>query len=113
MRIFIIIILAVYLLAVNVYGFLLVKNGSEAEEGSCECLKTSKYLLPGALGGALGVYVAMFVYKFRLESLALMAVLPVLIAVTVFAVYMLFARNFFLPVGGEQVVQAFCKRLFR
>ncbi|MBO7525737.1 MAG: hypothetical protein J6T42_02950, partial [Clostridia bacterium] len=109
MRIFLIVILFVYVLAVNVYGFLLIKqNRDEEESGEQCCHKDSKYVITGALGGALGIYISMFVLRYRTKSLMLMAFMPVFVAITAFVVYSLFANNFFMPaeVSQEQVAES-------
>ena len=97
MLIYIKILLIVYLLAINVYSFLLVKsNRDAAEEDEKFVVKEGKYFLTGLLGGALGIYVSMFVFRFKTENLFLMALMPVLIAVSAFFVYECFAKNFFI-----------------
>ena len=109
MRIFIIVILIVYLAAVNVYGVLLVKHGRDEEEADEECCKkTGKYVLAGALGGAPGIYISMFIFKFRTQSLLMMAMMPVFTCVTAFLIFALFSNNFFLPVA-EEVASTFAK----
>lgn len=99
------IILIVYLLAVNVYAFLLVKtNRDAAEEDENFVVKEGKYFLTGLLGGALGIYVSMFVFRFKTENLFLMSLMPVLIAISAFIVYECFAKNFFLyPLNDRNV----------
>ena len=104
MRILIIVTLIVYLLAVNVYGFLLVKHDRDlTEEGeACAVSKDGKYFVAGALGGALGIYISMYVFKYKLQNLFLMAIMPVLVTIAAFAVYGLFAADFFLPNAGTE-----------
>ena len=84
--IFIEVISAVYLVAVNVYGFILIYRQKRAEDEGSACeVKDGKVFFTGFIGGAVGVYVAMFIYKYRLTSLSLMVFMPVFIATTVFA----------------------------
>ena len=99
MLIFLKILLSVYLVAINFYGFLLISQQKRAEEDGESCkIKDGKVFITGVLGGALGVYVSMFIFKYRLTSLALMVFMPVFIAVNVYLVVMLFTQNFgFMP----------------
>ena len=95
MLIFIKILLIVYLVAINFYGFMLIGAQKRAEEDGDSCkVKDGKIFVTGLLGGALGVYVSMFIYKYRLTSLMLMVFMPVFIAVNVYLVIMLFSQNF-------------------
>ncbi len=94
MLLFLRILSIVYILAVNAYGYILVYlKREENADGGCKPLY-GKFLITGVLGGALGLYVAMFVYKFRLDSLVLMIFIPVLIVVNAFVVWQLFSNNF-------------------
>ncbi len=93
MSIFILIISIVYLIAVNVYGIMMLKFQKQArEEGDEENISIgdSKLLLTALLGGALGIYIFMFIFRYRLKSLLMMVLVPVLIAVNVFTVIMIF-----------------------
>jgi len=95
MLILIKILFVVYLAAINFYGFILVSQHKRAEEDGDACsVKDGKVFVSGMLGGALGVFVAMFVFKYRLTSLALMVLMPIFIALSVYAVIMLFTQNF-------------------
>ncbi len=95
MLIFIRVLLTVYLFAVNFYGFMLIGAQKRAEEEGDACqVKDGKIFVTGLIGGALGVYVSMFIYKYRLESLMLMVLMPLFIAVSVFLSIMLFSQNF-------------------
>ena len=95
MTVFFNVIAIVYLLAVNFFGFLLISKQKRAEEEGEECaVKDGKVFFTGVIGGALGIYIAMFVFKYRLTSLALMVFMPVFIAATVFAAVALFTYGF-------------------
>ena len=95
MLIFIRILVVVYLVAVNFYGFMLIGAQKRAEDDGEPCkVKDGKIFVTGMLGGALGVYISMFIYKYRLTSLLLMVFMPVLIAASVYAVILLFSGNF-------------------
>lgn len=56
-------------------------------------------LLTGALGGAITVYVCMFLYKYKLKNILLMIVMPVLAAINVYFWYLLFSQGFFIKVS--------------
>lgn len=71
------VLVAVYILAVNFYGFRLVK--SQYEEGETETKlrgEIVRMLLTAALGGALAQFITMLVLRFRLKNLVLMIALP-------------------------------------
>ena len=64
------------------------------EENLESTVKDSKLFLTGLLGGAVGIYVAMFVYSYRLQSLFLMIVIPILIVLNAYVLIMGFTGNF-------------------
>lgn len=97
MLIFIKVVVIVYFLAVNVYGFLLIMFQKKSEEECTErTVSDGKLFVAGALGGATGVYVAMFVFKYRLSSLFLMVMMPVLITINVYIIVFGFMNDFWL-----------------
>ena len=96
MSIFFTAVLIVYLLAINVYGIFILKFQKQSrEEGDDESIIISdtKVLLTALLGGSLGIYVFMFIFKYRLKSLVMMVLMPVIITINVFVVIMLFRRG--------------------
>ena len=80
------IILIVYILAVNFYAFLLIKSQRD-EYGDDEAKKnsgTGKIFLTALLGGAIGIYVSMFIMRYRTKNLLLMILMPVLGVINVY-----------------------------
>ncbi|MBR2903662.1 MAG: hypothetical protein IKC37_03350 [Clostridia bacterium] len=71
------VLLIVYVLAVNFYAFLMMK-GLKEQKAEEQKLSDGKLALTAALGGAITIYVCMFVFKYRLNNLFLMIVVPVL-----------------------------------
>ena len=96
MPVFFYVILIAYLLAINSYGILMLHFQKKAFK---ECneekqVSDSKLFLAGLLGGATGIFVFMFIFKYRLKSLFLMVIMPVLIALNVYIVIALFRNGF-------------------
>ena len=82
------ILLAIYLAAVNVYSFMLVRTLKKREETREQDKKTgnAKLFVSGFLGGALAAYVALFIMKYRTANLLLMIVLPMLAAINIYVI---------------------------
>ncbi len=102
---------AVYTIAINVYGALLLKFQKNAEEAddNDERVSDGKLLLAAALGGAIGIYAFMFVFRYRLKSLGFMILMPMLGALTLVAWYLILRWNF----GVVRVVAEVLLPLFR
>lgn len=94
MLLFIQIAFFVYILAINAYGYILVLIKSKEEESGGEKSGYGKFIVAALLGGALGIYVSMFINKFRLDSLLLMVFIPVIIVVNAFIVWQIYVNNF-------------------
>lgn len=91
------ILIIVYIIAINLYGILMLhfqkKSRAQGDEETI-AISDGKLLLTGFLGGAIGIYVFMFIFKYRLKSLVMMVVLPVIIALNVYVVYITFTNGF-------------------
>ena len=97
MPIFIYVVLIVYLLAINFYGILMLHYQKKARELGDEeniSISDSKLLLTGFLGGATGIFIFMFIFKYRLKSLFMMVLMPVMIAINVFLIIAILNGNF-------------------
>lgn len=100
MPIFIYVILGTYVVAINLYGILMLKFQKKArEEGDEENLAISdgKLLFTGLLGGSLGIFIFMFIFKYRLKSFVMMVLMPIFIAVNVCFIITAFRKGFWLP----------------
>ncbi len=84
------IIIIVYLIAINLYGILMLRFQKKAREDGDEeniGISDTKLLLAGILGGATGIFVFMFVFKYRLKSLFMMVLMPVFIAINIYLLF--------------------------
>ena len=84
-----------YILAVNFYSFLLVKGlKDEYSEDVPDKSSDGRLVLTGFLGGAITIYVCMFVIKYRLKSLFLMLLMPILGVLNVYLWVIAFRSGF-------------------
>ena len=84
------IIIIVYIIAINLYGILMLRFQKKAREDGDEeniGISDTKLLLAGILGGATGIFVFMFVLKYRLKSLFMMVLMPVFIAINIYLLF--------------------------
>lgn len=89
------IIVATYFIAINVYSFLLMLSQKRAnEDGRSNAVRDGSIITAAMLGGALGVYVSMFVFRYRLKSLYLMVLMPVLVAINIYLLIAGFLHDF-------------------
>ena len=106
-------LLAAYILYINFYSFLLVKTlrdqekqearsqtaalpvSAAAEEKPKSIEKpTGRLYLTGLLGGAVTIYVCMFLYKYKRNDLLLMVLMPVLGVLNIYLFALLFKSGF-------------------
>ena len=95
--VFLYILLAIYILAVNFASFMLVKRQVEEwEAGDATAHKTDgKIILAALLGGASAIYITMFCLRYRLSNLLLMILMPVLAALNLYCFYLGFRSIYF------------------
>ena len=88
------ILLVVYVLAVNLYSFLLLKAQKQEMENGEKVTRDLKLYVVALLGGGIGIYVGMFCLRFRLKNFFLMVIIPILITLTIYFCIVTFANNF-------------------
>lgn len=70
---------ATYFVAVNVYSYMLLCTQKKSvETEGAKTVGDGKLFVAALLGGALGVYVSMFVNKYKLKSVLFMSLMPVI-----------------------------------
>lgn len=80
------ILLIVYILAVNFYAVMLLKSQRD-ESGNDEAKMNGgdgKLILTAILGGAIGIYVSMFIMRYRTKNMLLMILMPVIGVINVY-----------------------------
>ena len=89
-------IFAAYITAVNVYSVVLLislRNDCIADESKLN-RGDGKLLLTALLGGAIGIYVTMFITRFKLKNMLLMIALPVIGVLNVWFCVLAFRSGF-------------------
>ena len=90
------VIFIVYILAVNVFAIILVKSQKDEaidENGKAKS-GDGKLILTAMLGGAIAIYVSMFVMRYRLKNLLLMLIMPVIAVLIVYFCIVAFRSGF-------------------
>lgn len=90
------VIFIVYILAVNVFAIILVKSQKDEaidENGKAKS-GDGKLILTAMLGGAIAIYVSMFVMRYRLKNLLLMLIMPVIAVLNVYFCIVAFRLGF-------------------
>ncbi|MDE6504578.1 MAG: hypothetical protein K2L42_01770 [Clostridia bacterium] len=89
------IIFAVYILAINFYAVILIKTQRDEYGGNDgKPVGDGKLILTAILGGAISIYVSMFVMRYRLNNILLMVILPVIAVLNVWFFFLAFRSGF-------------------
>ncbi len=89
------VIIITYIVSLNVYSYLLIYfQKKQLEESNETSVKDAKLFLSGLIGGAIGIYVSMFIYKYRLQNMLFMILVPMLIVLNVYVFISIFTGNF-------------------
>ncbi len=90
------IMFAAYIIAVNVYSVMLLlaqRNEYMSDESKLNA-GDGKLILSALLGGAIGIYVTMFITRFKLKNMLLMILLPVIGVINVWLCVVAFRSGF-------------------
>ncbi len=90
------ILTATYIVAINLYGILILKFQKNAKDLQTETteITDAKLLFTGLLGGAIGIFIFMFIFKYRLKSLIFMVLMPLFIALNTYLIFLAFNGGF-------------------
>lgn len=90
------ILLIVYIIAINVYGVLMLHYQKKARNDGYENYNISdtKLILAGLLGGAIGIFAFMFILKYRTKSIFLMILMPIFIALNIYILIAMMKSGF-------------------
>lgn len=90
------IIFTVYILAINSYSVMMLisqKNEYMEDENKLNS-GDGKLILAAILGGAISIYVTMFITKFKLKNMLFMILMPVLGAINVWFFVLAYRSGF-------------------
>lgn len=90
------IIFIVYILAVNFYAIILLKSQKDeyADDESKMKSGDGKLIITAILGGAISIYISMFIMRYRLKNLLLMILMPVIGVLNVYFCIVAFRSGF-------------------
>ena len=95
--IFAYVLAGVYLLAINLYAFLLVRSQKQTSREDSARGGRRNIILAGALGGSAAAYAALLALRFKTDDMLLMLLLPVLAVVNVGITFFLLRGIALLP----------------
>ena len=90
------IIFTVYILAINFYSVMLLvsqKNEYLIDENKLNS-GDGKLILSALMGGAVGIYIAMFITKFKLKNMLFMILMPVIGALNIWFIVLAYRSGF-------------------
>ena len=90
------IVFTVYIIAINFYSIMLLisqKNEYLTDESKLDS-GDGKLILSALLGGALGIYVTMFITRFKLKNMLFMILMPVIGALNVWFIVLAYRSGF-------------------
>lgn len=90
------IVFTVYIIAINFYSVMLLisqKNEYLTDESKLNS-GDGKLILSALLGGALGIYVTMFITRFKLKNMLFMILMPVIGALNVWFIVLAYRSGF-------------------
>ena len=90
------IVFTVYIIAINFYSIMLLisqKNEYLTDESKLNS-GDGKLILWALLGGALGIYVTMFITRFKLKNMLFMILMPVIGALNVWFIVLAYRSGF-------------------
>ena len=86
--IFLYVLLTVYIIAVNFYGYRYVKMQRDSVDAG-DCPKgDGKLFLTAVMGGAIAVYTSLLLMRFRRTSFVLMVFLPLIAVFNIWCFYL-------------------------
>ena len=88
------IILSVYILAVNFYAvMLIISQRNEFGDNATKPTGDGKIILAAILGGALAVYISMFIMRYRIKNILLMILMPVIAVLNIYFFYLAYTSG--------------------
>ena len=89
------ILFIVYLVAINLYGVLMLSFQKKAQINKTKtAVSDVKLFIAGILGGAIGIFAFMFIFKYRLNSLPFMVFMPIFTATTIYLIIFIMTGGF-------------------